>query len=326
MEDASGTTGTRRRSNGDRMPGANIARRLPARESAPFMERDTTRRGASPAPRRARARAAEKHSASETGEQPPSASRIVADMITSIRPSHARRIPAAGALPGAPAGNVDVLELARVRAAAWCCIGGTTGFVMLLTGLHFLEPQLDPSWRFISEYAIGPFGWIMSLAFFFLVAAYVALFIAARPFVRTISDRIGLGFVLVSAIGLAIGGAFPADPITAAPGAATTAGKLHNVGGFLGMAMPFAAVLVSRTLARHPVWTWARRRLTWSAGLACAGFLIALVSLGVMLTRSGGAYGPNVPVGLPNRVEIAGYCIWLLVIGATLRSRTRNGS
>ena len=38
-------------------------------------------------------------------------------------------------------------------------------FTVLLAALHFIKPGLDPSWHFISEYAIGDYGWIMVLAF-----------------------------------------------------------------------------------------------------------------------------------------------------------------
>jgi len=56
-------------------------------------------------------------------------------------------------------------RLAQVTAAT---------FVVLLTVLHCVKPELDPSWRFISEYAIGRHGWMMVLAFFALSVSYVA--------------------------------------------------------------------------------------------------------------------------------------------------------
>jgi hypothetical protein len=36
---------------------------------------------------------------------------------------------------------------------------------------HFLKPEFDPSWRMVSEYAIGRWGWVMQLAFFSLTIA-----------------------------------------------------------------------------------------------------------------------------------------------------------
>jgi hypothetical protein len=33
-------------------------------------------------------------------------------------------------------------------------------FLAILFLLHFLKPELDPSWRMISEYEIGRYGWM----------------------------------------------------------------------------------------------------------------------------------------------------------------------
>jgi len=39
-------------------------------------------------------------------------------------------------------------------------------FLAILVLLHFLESKFDPSWRMISDYEIGNYGWMMTLAFF----------------------------------------------------------------------------------------------------------------------------------------------------------------
>ena len=200
------------------------------------------------------------------------------------------------------------------RKAALISFAGAATFVVLLAVLHLIKPGLDPSWRFISEYAIGDYGWMMVLAFLSLAVGYVSLFVAIRSQLRTIAGRIGLALLLVSALGLAIAAVFTTDPITVSEDAVTTAGTLHNLGGTLGIAMPFAAALVGWKLARNPAWYSARRSLLWATGLAVVAFLFSFVSLGVMVSRSGGEFGPNVPVGWPNRIEIVVYSVWLMVV------------
>src|SRR5829696_635727 len=37
-------------------------------------------------------------------------------------------------------------------------------FVGLVAALHFIEPQIDPSWRMVSDYEIGRHGYVMVLA------------------------------------------------------------------------------------------------------------------------------------------------------------------
>jgi len=34
----------------------------------------------------------------------------------------------------------------------------------------------------------------------------------------------------------------------------------------------------------------------------------------MMLSQSGGRFGPDVPVGWPNRLEMLGYCVWRMVV------------
>lgn len=206
------------------------------------------------------------------------------------------------------------LLVASSETAARLSFAGAATFVVLLAALHVIKPKLDPSWHFISEYAIGDYGWIMVLAFFSLAFSFVALFIALRSQIRTIAGRIGLALLLTSAAGLTIAAIFTTDPITTSHDTVTTSGALHNLGGTLGIAIPFAAALISWNLARNPAWSSARRPILWAAGLALMGFLVSFVSLGVMLSQSNGAFGPDVFVGWPNRLEIVSYCVWLMVI------------
>ena len=200
------------------------------------------------------------------------------------------------------------------RTAARLSFAGAATFVVLLAALHFIKPGLDPSWHFISEYAIGNNGWVMVLAFLSLAVSYVGLFVAIRSQLRSIVGRIGLALLLVSALGLIIAAVFTTDPITVSQDAVTTEGTLHNLGGTLGIAQPFAAALVGRKLARNPAWSTARRPLLWVTGLALVAFVVSFASLGFMVSQSGGKFGPDVPVGWPNRFEIVAYSVWLMVV------------
>jgi Protein of unknown function (DUF998) len=202
--------------------------------------------------------------------------------------------------------------------AALLSIAGAATFVVLLAALHFIKPELDPSWHFISEYAIGEYGWIMVLAFLSLALSYVSLFVAIRSQLHTIAGRIGLALLLVSALGLIIAAIFTTDPITVSKEAVTTEGTLHNLGGTLGMAMPFAAGLIGWKLARNPAWSSAKRPLLWATGLALVAFVASFMSLGVMVSQSGGRFGPDVLVGWPNRFEVVAYSVWLMVVDVSL--------
>jgi hypothetical protein len=211
------------------------------------------------------------------------------------------------------------------RTAALLSFASAATFVVLLTALHFIKPELDPSWHFISEYAIGRYGWVMVLAFLSLALSYVSLFVAIRAHLQTIAGRIGLALLLVSALGLTIAAIFTTDPITVSEDAVTTEGTLHNVGGTLGIAMPIAAALIGWKLARNPAWSSAKRPILWATGLALVAFVVSFVSLGVMVSQSGGKFGPDVLVGWPNRFEIVVYSVWLMVVAwQAIQVRRRN--
>jgi hypothetical protein len=199
------------------------------------------------------------------------------------------------------------------RTAARLSLAATATFLVLLVALHFIKPELDPSWRVISEYAIGDYGWLMVLAFLSLAASCVALFVAIRSQTRATGGKIGLAFLLVAAAGLIIAAIFTTDPITASQDELTTHGNLHALGAALGTGFPIAATLIGWSLASNQAWSSARRSLVWSAGLAWIGFLVFALSMVVMVPDDG-TFGPDVLIGWPNRFMMLAYSAWLMVV------------
>lgn len=198
--------------------------------------------------------------------------------------------------------------------AAWLSFIATVVFLVLLTLLHFIKPELDPSWHFISEYEIGNFGWLMQLAFLSLALSHVALATAIRPYVRGIAGWIGLSCMLIAAAGMVVASVFITDPIMASPEAMTTGGRLHSLGGTLGIAGLFGTLIVSWKLSRNAAWFSARRAVLGAMGLNLLAFVVNFVSMGAMLSQSNGQFGPDVLVGLPNRFGILSACVWLIVV------------
>jgi hypothetical protein len=211
------------------------------------------------------------------------------------------------------------------RTAARLSFMAAATFLVLLAALHFINPEFDPSWRVISEYALGDYGWIMVLAFLSLALSCVALFTAIRSQTRTIGGKIGLAFLLVAAAGLIIAAIFTTDPVTASHNELTTHGNLHALGAALGTGFPIAAALIGLSLARNQAWSSARRSLVWSAGLTWIGFLVFTLSMVVMFPDDG-TFGPEVLIGWPNRFMIVAYSVWLTVVAwrAARLSRQRS--
>jgi hypothetical protein len=44
-------------------------------------------------------------------------------------------------------------------------IGAAATTLLLLASLHILSPEFDPSFRMVSEYALGRDAWVLSLMF-----------------------------------------------------------------------------------------------------------------------------------------------------------------
>jgi hypothetical protein len=192
---------------------------------------------------------------------------------------------------------------------------GAATFVVLLAALHFIKPELDPTWRMVSEYEIGRYGWVMVLAFLSLALSCVALFVAIRSQIRTTGGYIGLVLLLISALGMTIAAIFTTDPITASQDELTTHGTLHGLGSVLGIpSFPIAATLISLSLARNPAWSSARRSLLWAAGLTWISLLVFALSVAVMLPQSQGGFSPDVLIGWANRLNMVANSGWLMVV------------
>jgi hypothetical protein len=213
------------------------------------------------------------------------------------------------------------------ESAARVSFAAATAFLVLLTALHFIKPEVDPSWQMVSEYELGPFGWIMVIAFLCLALSTVSLFVAIRSHISTTGGRIGLGFLLVVAAALTLGAIFRTDPMTVTRDAMTSHGRLHGWGFLLGVpSILIAAPLITWSLVRTPAWSSARRSLGWTAGFMWVGIVVLVLTIAVVLPKHDGTFGPGVPVGWPNRTFIVAQAAWVLAVSwHVLRLRRQRG-
>lgn len=181
--------------------------------------------------------------------------------------------------------------------------------MLLLSSLHLLEPEFDPTWRFTSEYALGDFGWMMHLAFGLLALAQISVAITIFPHIRTVTGYIGLVILGISAIGVIIAGIFVTDPITVSPDDATFSGSMHSIGAMLDYT-PVAALLISLSLSRLDVWRPMKRVLLTSAIIAIVAMLLFVLQI-----PQDGQFGPGVLAGMFGRFLILADIAWLTIVG-----------
>jgi hypothetical protein len=192
-------------------------------------------------------------------------------------------------------------------------------FVFILGSLHLLEPEFDPTWRFISEYALGSFGWMMHLAFGLLATSLLSAGVAIFSQIRTVLGYIGLAILGLSAFGYMIAAIFVTDPISVNADAATFSGKMHVIGATLDYT-PIAALLISLALARNEAWRPIRGRL-----LVTSCITLVIMVLFMLQIPHDGQFTPEVLAGLFGRLLIVSYLGWLLSVGFhSLKLRKQN--
>lgn len=205
--------------------------------------------------------------------------------------------------------------------AARVALVAQTVFLLLLATLHLLEPELDPSWRLISEYTLGRFGALMVFAFLLSALGCVGLVIAVAPLTRSRTGVTGRILLLISAAGMLIAALFPTDPITADMAELSPSGQLHRFGALLAiLSFAPAAELLSRSLARQREWAAVRGALRWMVALVWFGLLAFAGSMALMFR---GSFGEEVLVGWPHRFLMLANSAWLLVVARWLLTRGR---
>jgi NAD/NADP transhydrogenase beta subunit len=195
----------------------------------------------------------------------------------------------------------------------WACtaLAAVVVFLILLAALHFLEPEFDPSKRLISEYELGRYGWIMSLAFFSLGVGVLATMRSTGKASTGTRGRIGRWWFL--AISIAFFGAaifYPYRP-------PNFASYIHGLCGMIVIVtFPIAATLCASGLAHNQAWTALRRQLRWATVLVWVGLLLFAGSVIVfgIISQPVDRSNPNLLVGWQNRFMIVTYSIWLIIV------------
>ena len=201
-----------------------------------------------------------------------------------------------------------------MRTKATLAIGLCVAFLAILSVLHVLEPEFNPP-HLISEYQLGRFGWLMSLAFFCLGAASFALFAAARQGIHTRPGRFGTWGLLIIGIAYFCAGIFPPDPKW------FVGSLLHGIGGLVVIfESPMVFTLVSKGFARNEASASAARPLIWTAALT---WLSLSLFYGSIIAFGGASRSDGIVVGWTNRILITTFVLWFLVAAFHVGSRSR---
>lgn len=187
-----------------------------------------------------------------------------------------------------------------------------SGAALLL--LHILSPEFAPSWRVVSEYANGRFGWLLTIMFLAWAISSFALAVALWPLSANTPGLVGLGLLCLAGVGQAMGGLFDINH------------KLHGPAAMLGIpALCAAAVVLTLAMARQsgltapPFWL---AHLPWLSFVAMLGALFlffgALKGAGVDMSAQTGPLqalpaGVSGYVGYANRLLFLTSYLWAVL-------------
>jgi hypothetical membrane protein len=190
--------------------------------------------------------------------------------------------------------------------------------LLCLVILHFLSPEFQPSWRMVSEYALGKHkGWLT--LFFFLWGLSTVLFaVLLWGKVTGMWASLGVGLVFVSGIGAIMGGLFDIKH------------KWHGLAFGLGVpTFIIGSLLVGYYLAGLEYWSSYRTILLLSSHAVWISFLLMGAAMALMFSgfkKVGVTFGPDaeppteVPpgvialVGYANRLLVLCYIGWAVLI------------
>jgi hypothetical protein len=210
--------------------------------------------------------------------------------------------------------DIPEIEVIGARLA----IVAAVSTLLLLAGLHILSPAFDPSFRMVSEYALGRDAWVLSLMFLAWGISAWALALALWSQVKTRAGKVGLWFLVIAGLGEAMASVFD---ITHDLG--------HSIVGVLGIGgFPIAAVLLSISLGRLPAWCGAKKPLLWLANLNWISVVLLGATLVLMTVQfaqvTGGHLLQHAPAHLPagvfggdgwaDRLIVLSNCLWVVVV------------
>lgn len=178
---------------------------------------------------------------------------------------------------------------------------GVAYFVVAGVALHLLDAALDPVEVYMSDYALGPYGWLMKSAFYGVGLGTLALGLGLRSTLAP-GRRVTLSvvLVLVAGVGFLMVGTFNTDPYDAVE--ETTVGSIHLLSALvLFLCLVVSAWTLRGVFSRDAAWrSFATVTLLLAAALTVT-FVIQFV----------GPWG----AGLQQRVFVVVMMSWLALLG-----------
>ena len=180
--------------------------------------------------------------------------------------------------------------------------------VLVLLLMHVLRPDYTPVDHMISDYAVGPYGWIMTTAWLGMSCGCLMLMLGLfRSGPTSIIARLGTLLLGVASIGLLVTAIFPTD-LQGAP--LTRSGNIHNMSFLVNVGSIFlATVLLAAGFGSDSRWRTYQRTAIALTLLVVVAFIFQFLTL-----------HRGMPYGIANRFFIVVLFAWFLTTAVRLRA------
>ena len=195
-------------------------------------------------------------------------------------------------VPGNPPESITTRTAIIFRGIVLIC---AAYYATIGTALHFLEPEYDPRFHFMSDYAWGAYGWLMTTTFFVLGLAVLTVAVGVRNVHQSSrSARAGFGLLVVGSLFVSLAGVFRGFPF-------------HDVASAVAIPSLVMAVLFL---------SWSFRNAAGWQVVYPATFLIALGMFAAVVSMF-------VDVGMPGLQQRAFLCLLLLWLSIVVHRLVR---
>ncbi len=176
-------------------------------------------------------------------------------------------------------------------------------FLLANAALHLLRRDLNPATHYISEYAVGRFGWLMSTALVVLGVGTIALAVVMHATMHTTwLVRVGTAVLFVSGLSTILIGLFRTD-LMGQP--STVAGAIHGRAAFIAILFEAISVLMlTAAFFRDGRWR--------SFRLVSLVFSVVVVISGALL--------PALQRGTGERLLVYTLVLWLFIAALRMRA------
>ncbi|HEX6121674.1 MAG TPA: DUF998 domain-containing protein [Ktedonobacterales bacterium] len=200
---------------------------------------------------------------------------------------------------------------------AWLIIAGIVLYLAIDVLLQLLPPHYNPLRVPESDFARGPYGWLMTVNFIvrgaFSLTLLAGIALSMPPAARS---RAGLALLGVWGIGAFLLALFPADPYGAP---ATHIGAIHLLIALVAFgAIAVAELLLARSFTRDAA---------WQAYAPVATMLAVLAAIGACLVALPPLLFPHLAArigGLTERIFLGFALLWMLAVAIWLLRLSRQ--